>query len=214
MSRTRGRFITFEGVDGAGKSTLLEALVEPLRAHLGAARGMPGLVRTREPGGTPLGESLRESVLSRPMDPVTETLLMFAARREHVVQVIAPALARGDWVVCDRFTDASHAYQAGARGVDPGRILALESWVQEGLQPDLTVLLDVEPGIAASRRAQARAADRFEAESARFFLAVRSAYLARVEGDPARFLVVDGTGATAESLALVLARIAPWFACA
>jgi dTMP kinase len=204
--RSRGRFLTFEGVDGAGKSTLLEALAAPLRARLGGR----ALLQTREPGGTALGESLRSSVLSQPMDPVTETLVMFAARREHVVQVIGPALARGDWVLCDRFTDASFAYQGGGRGVDAQRIAQLEDWVQDGVAPDLTVLLDVPPEVAKARRARARSADRFEAESARFFAAVREAYLARARSEPARFLRVAGEGDTAAALAQVLERVEPW----
>jgi len=205
-SRKPGRFLSFEGVDGAGKSTLLEALEGPLRARLGSR----GLVRTREPGGTPLGEALRERMLSQDMDPLTETLAMFAARREHVVRVLAPALARGDWLLCDRFTDASFAYQGGGRGVDPARIAVLADWVQAGTVPDLTVLLDVPPAIAEERRSRARAADRFEAEPARFFEAVQAAYLARARAEPSRFLVLPGTAPTADSVAAVLARIAPW----
>lgn len=208
MSAPRGRFLSFEGVDGAGKSTLLAALQAPLRERL-AARGQE-LVLTREPGGTPLGESLREMVLREPMDALSETLLVFAARREHVLRVIGPALDRGDWVLSDRFTDASYAYQGGARGVDASRIEALEAWVQQGLQPDLTVLIDVAPQVAAERRARARAADRFEAEPERFFLAVRDAYLGRVARAPERYLVLDGSAPVERTLASVLERLQPW----
>jgi dTMP kinase len=208
MNPGRGRFLSFEGVDGAGKSTLLAALQDPLRARL-SAQGR-SLVLTREPGGTPLGEALRERVLREPMDPLSETLLVFAARREHVVQVIGPALARGDWVLSDRFTDASFAYQGGARGVGRERIEALAQWVQDGITPDLTVLIDVAPQVAAERRARARAADRFEAEPERFFLAVRDAYLARAAAEPGRFLVLDGSVPVEQSLDAVLGRLQAW----
>ncbi len=196
----RGRFITFEGIDGAGKSTQIDVVAEALRA-----RGVP-LVITREPGGTALGESLRELILNQSMSAETETLLLFAARAEHLALVIRPALAAGQWVLCDRFTDASYAYQAGGRGVPRERIAALEHWVHAGLQPDLTLLFDVPPEVAAQRLARARAADRFEAEEVGFFQAVRREYLERARAEPARFVVVDGTRAP-EALRTQLAEL-------
>lgn len=183
----RGRFITFEGIDGAGKSTQIDAVATALRS-----RGLP-IVLTREPGGTALGEALRDLILNQPMTAETETLLLFAARAEHLARVIRPALAAGQWVLCDRFTDATYAYQAGGRGVAQERIAALERWVHADLQPDLTLLFDVPPDVAAGRLARTRAADRFEAEEIGFFQAVRREYLARAEQEPARFFVVDGT---------------------
>jgi dTMP kinase len=183
----RGRFITFEGIDGAGKSTQIDAVAAALRS-----RGLP-IVLTREPGGTALGEALRDLILSQPMAAETETLLLFAARAEHLARVIRPALAAGQWVLCDRFTDATYAYQAGGRGVAQERIAALERWVHADLQPDLTLLFDVPPDVAAGRLARTRAADRFEAEEIGFFQAVRREYLARAGQEPARFFVVDGT---------------------
>jgi dTMP kinase len=183
----RGRFITFEGIDGAGKSTQIDVVAAALRA-----RGLP-LVLTREPGGTALGEALRDLILNQDMTAETETLLLFAARSEHLARVIRPTLAAGQWVLCDRFTDATYAYQAGGRGVAEERIAALEHWVHADLQPDLTLLFDVAPEIAAKRLARTRAADRFEAEEVGFFQAVRREYLVRAERDPARFFVVDGT---------------------
>lgn len=181
-----GKFITLEGVDGAGKSTHLSWLVEHLRAT-GRA-----VVQTREPGGTPLGEKLRELLLHEPMHLETEALLMFAARREHLELVIKPAIARGDWVVCDRFTDASFAYQGGGRGLSTEKLGQLEAWVQEGLQPDLTLLFDLPVDIAAQRMAgAARALDRFEQEKVDFHERVRAAYLARAAQMPARMRVID-----------------------
>jgi len=206
QTASRGRFITFEGVDGAGKSTQIEALAQRLQQ-----RGV-ALVRTREPGGTPLGEALRGIMLSQAMDPLTESLLMFAARREHVTQVIEPALAASRWVLCDRFTDASYAYQGAGRGVPEARLDALAAWVHGGLQPDLTVLVDIDPLQAQQRRAQARAADRFETESGAFFEQVRSAYLRRAAAHRARFLVVDGAAPAAAMTATILERLAPWLA--
>lgn len=182
----RGRFITFEGIDGAGKSTQIEVVANALRA-----RGLP-LVITREPGGTRLGESLRALILNEPMTPAAETLLLFAARAEHLERVIRPALGAGTWVLCDRFTDATYAYQAGGRGISPERIAALEHWVHPELRPDLTLLFDVPPDVAARRLAHARSADRFEAEQVDFFAAVRRAYLARAAEQPQRFIVIDG----------------------
>ena len=182
----RGRFVTFEGIDGSGKSTHIDAVAATLRA-----RGVMPLL-TREPGGTPLGESLRELVLNQPMTRETETMLMFAARAEHLAKVIRPALAAGRWVLCDRFTDATYAYQAGGRGMDERAIAELEQWVHPDLQPSLTILFDVAPEVAAKRLAQARSADRFEAEPIAFFGAVRAMYLKRAAADPARFFIVDG----------------------
>ncbi len=180
-----GCFITFEGIDGAGKSTHIEPAAARLR---GAGRVV---TVTREPGGTPLAERLREAILNMPMDGVTETLLVFAARRDHIGQVIAPALQRGEIVLCDRFTDATFAYQGFGRGQDLLLLERLEASVQQGLQPDLTLWFDLDAGVAAQRRADARAADRFEAEDLAFFERVRAGYLSRMEGAPHRFARID-----------------------
>lgn len=186
----RGKFITLEGVDGSGKSTHLSWLVAHLRDKL-CAHGQT-VIQTREPGGTPLGEKLRELLLHEPMHRETEALLMFAARREHLEQVIRPAIERGDWVVCDRFTDASFAYQGGGRGLRNEKLIQLENWVQEGFQPDLTLLFDLPIDIAAGRMAvAARALDRFEQERADFHERVRAAYLARAASMPALVTVID-----------------------
>lgn len=182
---TPGKFITLDGVDGAGKSTHLDFVADWLREQ-----GREVIV-TREPGGTPLGESLRELLLHRDMDADTELLLMFAARQEHLARLIRPALARGAWVVSDRFTDASYAYQCGGRGISVERIAALEAWVQRGFQPDLTLLFDVPADVAEARRSVARVADRFEREADSFFNRVRTAYLARAQADPKRIQVLD-----------------------
>ena len=181
----RGRFVTFEGIDGAGKSTQIAFIDGWLRA-----RGVDVLL-TREPGGTPIGESLREMILHRPMQARTETLLMFAARCEHVLAVIEPALAAGRWVLCDRFTDATYAYQSGGRGIAAADVAALEQWVHPRLQPHLTLLFDLDPAIAAERLARARRSDRFESEQRDFFARVREHYLARARAEPQRFVVVD-----------------------
>jgi dTMP kinase len=178
-------FITFEGIDGAGKSSHIEALAQWLRA-----RGCEVLL-TREPGGTALAERLRELLLHEPMDPLTESLLVFAARRDHLRQCIEPALARGATVLCDRFTDATFAYQGGGRGFDLDVLSRLENWVQEGRQPDLTLWFDLPPEIAAQRRAAARAADRFEREDEIFFTRVREGYAARAAAAPDRFVRID-----------------------
>lgn len=183
----RGRFITFEGIDGAGKSTQIEVVANALRA-----RELP-LAITREPGGTPLGEALREVILHQPMTSAAETLLMFAARAEHLERTIRPALEAGTWVLCDRFTDATYAYQAGGRGMSAERIGELEQWVHPDVQPDLTLLFDVPPEVAAQRLARARSADRFESEQVDFFGRVRRAYLDRARDQPRRFVVIDGT---------------------
>ena len=180
-----GRFITFEGIDGAGKSTHIEPLAQSLRD-----RG-EAVLCTREPGGTVLAEHLRRLVLQEPMDGVTETLLVFAARRDHTQRVIAPALARGENVLCDRFTDSTFAYQGGGRGQPLALLQSLEEWVHAGLKPDLTIWFDVEPRIAAERRAKARVAARFEAEDLAFFERVRAGYLARMEASGGRFVRVD-----------------------
>jgi dTMP kinase len=184
----RGRFITLEGLDGAGKSTHLVWLVDTLRA-----RGNT-VVQTREPGGTPLGEKLRALLLADPMHLETEALLMFAARREHIAQVIEPALARGDWVVSDRFTDASFAYQGGGRGLAREKLAILEEWVQAGLQPDLTLMFDVPTDVARGRvTGMGRELDRFEREQAEFFERVRNEYLARAAASKGRMRVIDAS---------------------
>lgn len=183
----RGRFITFEGIDGAGKSSH----IEPLAARLRAA-GHVVLV-TREPGGTPLAERLRELLLNVPMDALTEALLVFAARRDHVQQVIAPALARAEVVLCDRFSDATFAYQGAGRGFDHGVLDTLESWVHADLQPDLTFWFDLSAEQAAERLAAARAPDRFEQQDAAFFRRVREGYRARAEAFSARFVRIDAS---------------------
>ncbi|MCB5189862.1 dTMP kinase [Methylobacillus arboreus] len=182
----RGRFITLEGMDGAGKSSHIDSIIATL-----AARGLE-VVSTREPGGTQLGEKLRELLLHEPMHAETETLLMFAARREHIAQVIEPALVRGTWVVSDRFTDASFAYQCGGRGVERSKVEALEHWVQQGLQPDLTLLFDVPVEVSVARLAAARTPDKFERESIEFFRRIRNGYLLRAETQPERFRLIDG----------------------
>ncbi|MBI1283490.1 MAG: dTMP kinase [Thiobacillus sp.] len=187
-----GKFITLEGVDGAGKSTHLGFVAEWLRQ-----RGREVVV-TREPGGTPLGETLRELLLHRDMDADTELLLMFAARQAHLAELILPALTRGAWVVSDRFTDASYAYQCGGRGIEVARIAALEAWVQRGFTPDLTLLFDVPPEVAEARRSAARAADRFEREADSFFGRVRNAYLDRARAEPDRIRVLDARHSIAE----------------
>jgi dTMP kinase len=187
----RGRFITFEGIDGAGKTTHLAWFRDQLAQKL--APSGRAVVMTREPGGTPLGEALREIVLHQPMDLETEALLMFAARREHLAQVIEPALARGDWVLSDRFTDATFAYQGGGRGLPRDKLETLERWVQGGFQPDLTVLFDLPPDTASERRGAAREPDRFESETDAFFMRTRAEYLRRAEEAPYRFSIVDSS---------------------
>jgi len=187
-----GKFITFEGIDGAGKSTHIEFVADLLRA-----RGL-SVVTTREPGGTALGEQLRELLLHQPMHLETEALLMFAARREHLAQVIEPALARGDWVISDRFTDASFAYQGGGRKLARGKLEALEQWVHPQLQPDLTLLFDVPLEVARERLSASRTPDKFEQERADFFAATRAEYLRRASEFPHRFRVIDSTGTLAD----------------
>lgn len=191
---SRGRFITLEGMDGAGKTTHLEWL----RGRL-AARGLT-LTVTREPGGTPLGEALRKLLLDsrEPRHPDTETLLMFAARREHLATVIEPALAAGRWVLCDRFTDATYAYQAGGSGVAWERVESLEDWVQGTLRPDLTLYFDLAPEIGRARARQAREPDRFEREQDAFYQRVRAAYLRRASEHPDRIRVIDASRSISE----------------
>lgn len=181
----RGKFITLEGIDGAGKSTHIEYLAECIRKRGNA------VTVTREPGGTELGEKLRELLLNRDMHADTELLLMFAARCEHLKRRILPALASGEWVLCDRFSDASYAYQGGGRGIPADRLAILERWVQDDFQPDLTLLFDLEPQTALVRRSAQRDADRFEAQELVFFTRVRDAYLKRAAADPARFRIID-----------------------
>jgi dTMP kinase len=186
-----GLFITFEGIDGAGKSTHIEGLAQAFR-QLGRT-----VTLSREPGGTPTAEKLREMVLHEPMDALTEALLIFAGRRDHLQQVIEPALAQGDVVLCDRFTDATFAYQGWGRGFDLDILAQLEAWVQStatGLrQPDLTILFELSPDIAAQRLASARVPDRFESQPAAFFEQVGKGYAARAKADPARFIRLDAS---------------------
>lgn len=190
--RQDGLFITFEGIDGAGKSTHIAALADALRTH------GRSVVLTREPGGTPLAEKLRELALNDAMDPLTEALLMFAARRDHLLQVIEPALARGEVVLCDRFTDATFAYQGAGRGFDLHVLALLERMVQTVpalppstlREPHLTVWFDLPPAVAAERLAGARVPDKFESQPQRFFARVASGYAARLAADPGRFLKV------------------------
>jgi len=186
---SRGLFISFEGIDGAGKSTHIDALAQAFRQQ-----GRT-VVLTREPGGTPLAERLRELVLHEPMDALTEALLIFAGRRDHLQQVIEPALARGDVVLCDRFTDATFAYQGAGRGFDDRVLTQLEQWVQQGpqglRQPDVTVWFELDPAIAAQRLAVARVPDRFESQPQAFFEQVSQGYARRAQADPQRFVRLD-----------------------
>jgi dTMP kinase len=185
----RGRFITLEGIDGAGKSSHVDYLRDRVRA------GGAEAVVTREPGGTPFGEGLREAVLHHPAAPLAEALAMFAARSAHIDAVIAPALARGAWVLCDRFSDSTYAYQCGGRGLDPAAVEALERLVHPALQPDATFLFDLDPSLAAQRQAvRGAAADKFEREREDFFRRVRDAYLERARRHPGRIHVIDARG--------------------
>ena len=186
---SKGKFITLEGIDGAGKSSHLEFVCELARAR-GAA-----VLLTREPGGTAAGERIREVVLHSAMSAESEALLMFAARADHVVQKIRPALEAGQWVVCDRFSDATYAYQCGGRGLKRDFVVSLERLVHPGLQPDATFLFDIDPAMAYARqRLQGRTPDRFESEQAAFFTRVREAYLERAREHSRRFHVVDASG--------------------
>ena len=188
----RGKFITLEGIDGAGKSTHLSFLAEHLR-KLGKQ-----VLTTREPGGTPLGEMLRDMVLSQSMHVETETLIMFASRREHIDKVIVPALEKGIWVISDRFTDATYAYQGGGRGIANDRLKILEDWVQQGLQADLTLLFDVSIEISQQRLAFNQSLDRFEQEKQDFFKRVRAAYLARANTFQSRIQIIDSSRSVSE----------------
>ena len=185
ITKKRGKFITLEGMDGAGKSTHIPTIIAALNL-----RGVE-VVSTREPGGTILGEQLRALLLHGVMHRETETLLMFAARREHIATVIEPALKRGAYVLSDRFTDATYAYQSGAKGVAKVKIKQLEKWVQGNLQPDLTILFDVPVEVSLKRLAAAREPDKFEREDAQFFEKLRNAYLLRAAENPLRFRVID-----------------------
>lgn len=196
-----GRFITFEGVDGAGKSTHIKALTERLRA-----RGAD-VVNTREPGGTLLAEQLRELFLHQAMDGLTEALLVFAGRRDHLVKVIEPALAAGKTVLCDRFTDATFAYQGAGRGMDLSVLSTLESWVQRGRQPDLTLWFDLPVEIAAERRAAARDGDRLEQQDLAFFERVRQGYANRCVQASARVQRIPAEGSIAEVWAHIEAAL-------
>lgn len=220
-----GIFISFEGIDGAGKSSHIEALGDAFTRQLGAqAKSASQVVLTREPGGTALSEKLRELILHEPMDALTEALLVFAARREHIVRVIAPALSRGDTVLCDRFTDASFAYQGAGRGFDLEVLSKLERSVQnlcrlpieiaskirlqQGiLQPDLTLLFDVPPQVAAQRLATARQPDKFESQDVAFFERVAAGYGERVKEAPQRFVRIDGNVPREQVRAQVMAAV-------
>jgi dTMP kinase len=196
-----GKFITFEGIDGAGKSTHVVEAVEHLQ------RGGAEVVRTREPGGTELAEALRALLLRTPMDPMTEALLVFAARRDHLQRVIEPALARGATVLCDRFSDATFAYQGHGRGFDLGMLGQLERWVHPDRRPDLTLWFDLDPSIAIRRVAAAREADRFEAQDLGFFERVRDGYRARMQAEPERFARIDAAADKAEVKRAVAAAL-------
>ena len=208
MTPRTGLFISFEGIDGAGKSTHIEAVAQAFEAQ-GRA-----VTRTREPGGTPLAERLRELVLNAPMDALTESLLVFAARRDHIAQVIAPALAEGRVVLCDRFSDATFAYQGGGRGFDWQLLQTLEHWVQQQgepgtalLQPDLTLWFDLPASVAAARLASARVPDKFEAQPQAFFEAVAAGYARRLAEQPQRFARVDANVAIDAVRTQVLAAL-------
>lgn len=202
----QGLFISFEGIDGAGKSTHIEALAQAFRAQ-----GRE-VILTREPGGTPLAEKLRALALNEPMDPLTEALLMFAARREHLLQVIEPALARGQVVLCDRFTDATFAYQGAGRGFDWDVLAQLERWVQRTpssplREPELTLLFELEPEVAAQRLAGARVPDKFEAQPVEFFRRVAAGYAQRLAQAPGRFARIPGAQAREQVWACVLQAV-------
>jgi dTMP kinase len=201
---TPGRFITFEGIDGAGKSTHIGWVTELLK------QAGKTVVSTREPGGTPLGEKLRELLLHEKMDLETEALLMFASRREHIAQVIEPALARGDWVLSDRFTDASFAYQGGGRGLPLEKLDRLEQWVHPRLQPDLTLLFDVPLEVARERLDATRTLDKFESEEAAFFERCRNEYLRRAAASAGRIVVIDSTRSIDEVRASLRAALEKW----
>ena len=203
-STETGKFISFEGIDGAGKSTHIAFVADLL-----ASRGKK-VVSSREPGGTAVGEQLRAMLLHEKMHLETEALLMFASRREHLAQVIEPALARGDWVISDRFTDASFAYQGGGRGLDRTKMEALENWVHPHLQPDLTLLFDVPLDVARARLDATRTLDKFEQEQANFFSACRAEYLRRAQQFPQRIRIIDSTqtiAAIREQISAILEKL-------
>jgi dTMP kinase len=200
-----GKFISFEGIDGAGKSTHIGFVADYL-----AARGKI-VVSSREPGGTPLGEKLRDLLLHEKMHLETEALLMFASRREHIAQVIEPALARNEWVLSDRFTDASFAYQGGGRGLDLAKMDVLEAWVHPALQPDLTLLFDVPLEVARLRLDASRTLDKFEREHADFFNACRNEYLRRADQFPQRIVVIDSTRSMDDTRAQIVNALARLF---
>lgn len=200
QAKQRGKFITLEGMDGAGKSTHIAAIVAALEA-----RGLE-VIATREPGGTPLGEQLRILLLHETMHAETETLLMFASRREHIASLIEPALARGAYVLSDRFTDATYAYQCGAKGVLANKIKQLELWVQGDLQPDITLLFDVPVAVSMARLANAREPDKFERENGVFFEKLRQAYLMRAAENPQRFQVINANQ-TLEKVKVLVSNI-------
>jgi len=205
---TTGRFITVEGSEGVGKSTNMEFIGEYLRT-LGKT-----VIMTREPGGTPIAERIRDVLLQSELGSMTdhcELLLMFAARADHVGQVIRPALERGDWVLCDRFTDATYAYQGGGRGMDDRDIAILEQFVLQGLEPDLTVLLDAPPDVSAARRLARGISDRFEAEEAAFFARVRQKYRERAVLEPSRVELVDASGSLEEVQAMLVSILNKYF---
>ena len=195
----QGKFITFEGIDGAGKSTHIGFVTELIKSH------GKRVVASREPGGTPLGEKLRDLLLHDTMHLETEALLMFASRREHIAQVIAPNLAQGNWVLSDRFTDASFAYQSGGRGLDRAKMEALEAWVHPHLQPDLTLLFDVPLEVARERLDATRTLDKFEREQADFFAKCRAEYLRRAEQFPERIVIIDSS----QSIDAIQAQLKP-----
>jgi len=202
----RGRFITLEGIDGAGKSSHLRWIARFLRDRRIRVRV------TREPGGTPAGERLRRLLLGsrQRLHVETETLLMFAARREHLAKVIGPALERGIWVLCDRFTDATYAYQSGGSGVPWDKVSVLEQWVHPGFQPDLTILFDVRPAIGRQRAGRKRNPDRFERERKAYYRRVRGGYRRRAAGDARRIRILDAEGSRSEvrkKLEIILSRI-------
>lgn len=202
----RGRFITVEGIDGAGKSSQLASMAACVRASGHT------LEVTREPGGTPLAEALRAQLLHEPMDALSELLIVFAARRDHVVRVIEPALARGAWVLCDRFTDATEAYQGGGRGIPRDRIAVLADWAHRDVRPDRTYVFDVPAALAAERLARARGADRFEAESVDFFERVRATYRDIARREPDRLCLVDATRPIEQVRDRILADLREHFA--
>lgn len=201
-----GRFVTFEGIDGAGKSTH----IEPIAGHL-RARGLRVVV-TREPGGTPLADALRDWLLNHDMSARTEALLAFAARRDHVERVIAPALAAGSWVLCDRFTDSTFAYQGAGRELGAARIAMLADWTLDGFAPDRTYWFALAPDVAARRREAARVADRFERERETFFARVESAYRARAAAEPQRIRPVDASLSPERIGELLRADLDHWLA--